>query len=155
MLAGMVRRQVVCVVRKSDDTWNAVWNVAFATEFSASLCFWYLWCRSVGTYDSDRSSSTSEGSAGFEDCSFHGKTRGVGLTVRLMKRHVSQCQRTPALHLAQQSSAVLPFTEPAMCFPNTEISILCLFSPMAWLFSQLGRSLFLELLLPGFTLPFW
>lgn len=155
MLAGMVRRQVVCVVRKSDDTWKAVWNVAFATEISASPYFWYLWCGSVGTYDSDRGSSISGGSTGSEDCSFHEKTLGVGLTVRLRNRHISQCQRTLLLRLAQQSSAVLPFTEHAMCFSNTEISVLCLFPPMAWLFSQLGRSLFLELLLLGLTLPFW
>lgn len=71
--------------------------------------------------------------------------------------HKQTCQPVPediVLHLALQNSAVLPFTEHAMYFSNTEISVLCLFSPMSWLFSQQGGLLFLEPLLLGLTFFF-
>lgn len=128
MLAGMVKRQVVCVISKLDDTWKAVWNVAFATEISASPCFWYLWCGSVGYLWQWQEFQHLAGIYRFWRLLFPWKDLWCG-TVRLMNRHVSQCQRTPVLHLAQQNSAVLSFIEHAMCFSNTEISILCLFPP--------------------------
>ena len=120
MLAGIIRRQVVCVVRKTDDTWKALWNVAYDAEASASPCFWHLWCESMGNSDSGKSSSSSWGVTGCEDCSFYKETVGTGLTLGPMNGHTSQCQRTPVLHPAKQNSSVLPFTEHAMCFSNTE-----------------------------------
>lgn len=120
MLAGMLRRWVVCVVRKTAISWKALWNVGYATETSASPCFWYLWCDTMGNYDSDRSSSRSWGVTGCECCSFCKETVGIGLTLGPMNGHASQRQRTAVLHLAKQNSSVLPFTKHVMCVSNTE-----------------------------------
>ena len=91
MLAGVLRREVICMVMKTDDTWKALWNVLYAIETSASPCFWYLWCESLGNCDSDRSSSSSWSVPGCEDCSFCEETIGTGLTLGPTNGHASQC----------------------------------------------------------------
>lgn len=155
MLAGMVRRQVVCVVRKSDDAWKAVWNVAFATEISASPCFWYLWCESVGTCDRTVTGAPAPpGDLQAVKIALSMKSPlGQDWTVRPMNRHVSQCQRTPVLCLAQQNSAVLPVAEHAIFLWHRVFTPFPLV-PRGLALSQLGKSLFLKPLLLGLTLLF-
>lgn len=128
ILAGTVKRDMVCVVRKADAGWKTLWNVAYTTETSATPCFWYLWSKSVGNYESDRSASSSWGVTGCENCSFCKETVGMGLTLGPVNGHANQWQRTLVLHSAEQNLSVLSFTEHAMCFCNTEKKVQCIAS---------------------------